>query len=165
MPPSVAPVTPSTQPSWLVGFGLSLPLYEGGAQRHRENKSAWEIKKLERQKQELESQLELRLRMQLQQVAAAFSRIALAQVATEAAQESLSSVQRAYAEGQVPVSQLIDAQQGSLQADLASANATYQYVLEFLRAERAVGRFFFLMDKSEQRATVERAHEFLGVAK
>lgn len=162
LPANVTPVTPSNQPTWLVGLALSLPLYEGGAQRHREHQLAWQMSQLTQQRQELEGQVELHLRSQLQRVAAAFSRIALAQVASRAAKESLASVQRAYAEGQVPVSQLIDAQQGALLADLATAQATYQYVLELLRTERSAGFYYFLLSESEQHAAQKRAQSFLG---
>ena len=155
LPPGVTPTEPITHPTWGLNLGLSLPLFEGAARFHRLRQGAIEVEQLELRRQALEAQLELQLRSQLQQVGAGVARIELARVAQGAAHESLASAQDAYAEGQVPISQLIDAQQGALLADLASAQARYRAILEVLLAERAVGSFSFLMSEAERRATLD----------
>ena len=56
--------------------------------------------------------------------------------------------------------QLLDAQNNYLQAQLASANATYNYLQSSMQLERSLGLFFLLQDESERTAFIQRFLEF-----
>ena len=56
---------------------------------------------------------------------------------------------------------LIDAQNAALQTELSAENAAYQFVVDFLLVERAIGTFYFLESPSERTAFFDRLLIFL----
>ena len=56
--------------------------------------------------------------------------------------------------------QLLDAQNNYLQAQLASANANYNYLQGAMQLERSLGLFFLLQDEIERKVFIERFLEF-----
>ncbi|MEL7063781.1 MAG: TolC family protein, partial [Bacteroidota bacterium] len=85
----------------------------------------------------------------------------LAEKAAEAATENLRIAQDGYKEGIVPVAQLIDAQQATLQTQILASNAIYSFLLDFLIVERAIGFYYFLETPESQTAFLERLDEYL----
>ena len=57
--------------------------------------------------------------------------------------------------------QLLDAQNNYLQAQLASANAAYNYLLSSMLLERSLGLFFLLEEEEEREAFAQRFLEFM----
>ncbi|MEO0640320.1 MAG: TolC family protein, partial [Bacteroidota bacterium] len=120
-----------------------------------------DLARLRNQEKDLQNQLELRIRSSLQQVGASFAEIGLAEKAAEAATENLRIAQDGYKEGIVPVAQLIDAQQATLQTQILASNAIYSFLLDFLIVERAIGFYYFLETPESQTAFLERLDEYL----
>ena len=89
------------------------------------------------------------------------SNIELSKVFEETAKEALDLTQTSYANGAVNIVQLLDAQNNYLQAQLASANATYNYLQSSMQLERSLGLFFLLQDETERQAFAQRFFEFL----
>ena len=90
------------------------------------------------------------------------SNIELSRVSEETARESLELTQTAYSNGAVTVVQLIDAQNNYLQAQLASSNAVYNFLLNGLQLERFLGHYFFLKSDAENAAFQSRYDAFLS---
>ena len=67
-----------------------------------------------------------------------------------------------YANGAVNIVQLLDAQNNYLQAQLASANATYNYLLSSMQLERYLGNFFLLQTESEREEFISRFLEYIN---
>lgn len=88
------------------------------------------------------------------------SNIQLSKVFEDTAKEALDLTQTSYANGAVNIVQLLDAQNNYLQAQLASANATYNYLQSSMQLERSLGLFFLLQDESERTAFIQRFLEF-----
>lgn len=87
--------------------------------------------------------------------------IEISKVSEEAARESLDLTQNAYAEGAVPLIQLIDAQTNYLQTQLASATANYNYLLTSMQLERAIGYFFLMNTEASNQDFIRRVNEFI----
>ncbi len=90
------------------------------------------------------------------------SNIELSRVSEETARESLELTQTAYSNGAVTVVELIDAQNNYLQAQLASSNAVYNFLLNALQLERFLGHYFFMKSDAENAAFQSRYDAFLS---
>ncbi|MEL6625159.1 MAG: TolC family protein [Bacteroidota bacterium] len=163
IPPQFADVLPEpiTSPTWSVGVGLNIPVFQGRARNANKQQATIDLARLRNQEKDLQNQLELRIRSSLQQVGASFAEIGLAEKAAEAATENLRIAQDGYKEGIVPVAQLIDAQQATLQTQILASNAIYSFLLDFLIVERAIGFYYFLETPESQTAFLERLDEYL----
>ena len=75
----------------------------------------------------------------------------ISKVSAEAAFESLELTQAAYYSGAVSITSLIDAQQAYIRAQQEQANATYNYLINFLQMERIISYFFMLHTEEENR--------------
>jgi outer membrane protein TolC len=60
----------------------------------------------------------------------------------------------------VSIIDLLDAQNASLIADEAASNAVYDFLIDFIDVERAVGRFYFLASPEERQQLFDRADNF-----
>ena len=74
------------------------------------------------------------------------------QTATKAASDNYVLVQDSYSQGVVSVTNLVDAQNAKLQTELGAANASYQFILDFLEVERAMGSYYLLNSEGERTA-------------
>jgi len=81
-------------------------------------------------------------------------------VAEAAAEESLDLVQTSYREGAVNIIQLIDAQNNYLQAQLANAGATYNFLITAIQLERFIGYNFLLHTEAENLDFRNRFQQF-----
>lgn len=88
--------------------------------------------------------------------------IELSKVSEATAKEALGLNQVAYSNGAVNFVQLLDAQNNYLNAQLASANATYNFLINSLRLERFLGNYFLLNSAEENQAFQQRFFEFLN---
>ena len=71
--------------------------------------------------------------------------IGLAREGADAAGNNLELVSDAYSQGLVSIIDLIDAQNAALVADLSAATAVYDFLVDWVEVERAVGRFSLFM--------------------
>jgi outer membrane protein TolC len=86
--------------------------------------------------------------------------IELSKIFEETAEEALDLTQTSYANGAVNIVQLLDAQNNYIQAQLASSNATYNYLLSSMELERALGTFFLLQTEEERQEFITRFLEY-----
>ncbi len=78
-----------------------------------------------------------------------FASIRLSREAAEAAANNLELTIDGYSRGVVSILDLIDAQNAALASDLGAANAVYEFLIDLMDVERAVGRYSFFMDDAE----------------
>lgn len=146
--------------NWSIGLNLSFALFTGGEKAAVRVKAQKELEQLSFQKQAVTDKLEQRIRSALHLAGASFAGINQARKAAEAANKSLQVVQDAYTLGAVSILHLLDAQNQSFNADQAAANATYDFLLDLMEVERAIGRFDFFMGVDERNACHERMQNF-----
>lgn len=135
---------------WNIGLQVSFPLFSGGEKVAEHKKVKIELSRMETERQMLAEILEQRIRTAIRLVGTAGARIILSRKSATAAAKTLELVTDAYSRGAVSILDLIDAQNASLAADRARANAGYDFLLEVYRQQRAVNRLDFLTKFEQQ---------------
>lgn len=141
--------------NWTLGMNASLPLFTGGDRRARRRQEELTLIALRLQRDAVAEQVEQRIRSAMHLVGASYAAIGLTRDAARAAQLNLDLVTDSYSRGAVSILALLDAQNASVSANAASANAVYDFLIDLLEAQRAVGSYSFL-DTDEQRAQFEQ---------
>ena len=138
--------------SWSVAIQGSLPLFAGGARRAEVIRAEETLARLELEREALAERLEQRIRAQLHQTRASFAGIRLSNQAAAAARKTLDVVTDSYTRGAADILDLLDAQSAALTADLAAADALYQFFIDLIELERAINRLDFFTSPEEDEA-------------
>jgi outer membrane protein TolC len=133
--------------SWSVAVTASWPLFTSGALDARLSRERWTLIQLERQRAFVEEQLEARTRAALHRASGTYPAVELSADAQGAANENLELVTDAYGRGAVSVTDLIDAQNAALAAELRAADARYAYLIDVVDVLRSTGDFSLLLDR------------------
>ncbi len=151
---------PEILPKWNTAIGLQLPVFQGN--RRNKEKQQTEIQILQTQDNlfDLRNRLELQVRSNLETARASFSNLILSTEAAQASRKNFEISQNSYQQGLLNVTSLIDAQNATLQSDLNVTTAKYQFLLDFMNIERAIGKYYFLLPTSEQEAFFQRYIQF-----
>jgi outer membrane protein TolC/ABC-type uncharacterized transport system substrate-binding protein len=131
--------------TWDVGIQLSYPLVTGGGRLAERWRARDELRRLELERRAAAERIEQRVRTAAHLSGASFAGIRQAVDAAAAASSNLELVSDAYSRGAVSAIDLLDAQNAHIVADQASANAVYDFLLDLIDLQRAVGRFDVLM--------------------
>lgn len=160
-PPSIPLSFPSAQDlNWNVGVQLALPLFTG-LNRIAENEQARvELDRLALERDAAQLAISQRIRSAMHVAGASHAGIEQARTAAEAARKNLELVTDAYRSGAVSIITLIDAQNSALISEQAAANAVYDFMLDLMNVERAVGQFHFFRTEPERQAYFNRLEEF-----
>jgi outer membrane protein TolC len=142
--------------AWNVTLQASLPLFTGGARRAEYARNRYGLRQLEAQRESAADAVEARTRAALHRTASSYPSIELSQDAAAAARENLTMVRDAYAKGALSVTDLVDAQDASLEAELAAAEAKYTFLIDFIAVLRATGSFDMLLDPASRQSWFER---------
>jgi outer membrane protein len=135
---------------WLVGFSLNFPLYEGGGKVSRQRRA---FQTLMGQKLELKNLAELveeAIRVNINKATGSYAAIGYAQNSAKAANKNLELVTEQYSRGTTNIVDLLDAQNQALIADLTTANAIYDFLIDVIAVQRAIGRYDFMMPENEK---------------
>jgi outer membrane protein TolC/ABC-type uncharacterized transport system substrate-binding protein len=158
-------VSQADDTDWNVALSLTFPLFAGGA-KDAERVRAWE--ELSRQRLDRRStaeKIEERIRSALHLTSASYPSITLSRNAAETGRKNLELVTDSYSRGVVSIIDLIDAQNAALVADQGAANAVYDFLIDLMNVQRAIGRFDFFASAKEREAWFERLETFLREAK
>jgi outer membrane protein TolC len=139
---------------WNLSLGLSLPLWEGGARPAETRAYRETLKSLRLARRATVQQVEQRIRNAVHQSVSAYTSIELLTLAAEASKKNFDLVADAYSRGTVQLIDLLDAQTTYLQAEQNAANANYQFLLDLMELERALGRFTFFAPPAERAAWI-----------
>ncbi len=145
---------------YTVGLSVSLPIFNQNKQNLNKQIASIQKEQLEISQDNVRLSIEKNINDAVLELVNQISNIQLSKVFEESAKEALDLTQTSYANGAVNIVQLIDAQNNYLQAQLASANATYNYLQSSMQLERSLGLFFLLQDNTEREAFVQRFLEF-----
>ena len=145
---------------WNVGVFLSLPLLEGGARIAETHRATEETYSLIRAREAAAQRVDQDVREAVFLVASSRLTIDLARKAAEAARLNLELVADNYTLGMVSLVDLLDAQTNAVNTDLAAANAVNDYLIDLMRAERAVGQFTFFVPEEKRGAWIEELESY-----
>src|SRR5258707_10614253 len=140
-----SPLTPNNT-AWSVGIQATIPIFSGGALRARLSESKHQLRQLDAQRAATLDAVDARARSVLALIPSSYPAIALSREAAAAARENYIKVADAYARGVVSITDLISAQDASLSADLAQAQASFTFLTDFTDALRVSNSFDVLLD-------------------
>lgn len=145
---------------WNVGLNLTLPLFTGGARSAELQRTSEELARLHTERKALANRIEQRIRSALQRARASHTSIRLSRQGASAARKNLALVTDAYSRGVVSIIELIDAQNAALVADRVAANAVYDYFVDLMEVQRAIGRFDFFLEPEQRQDWFRRLENF-----
>ena len=125
---------------------LSLPLYSGGERRAEVAQQLNTLYQLRYQQASVEVSIKQRVRSAFNQLSASFPGIGLSESALVAAKRNYEMVRDSYERGTVSIVDFLDAQNQVFAAERSSANATYDYLEDYIRYQRSIGYFFYFDD-------------------
>jgi len=146
---------------WTVSLTASWSIFTGGAHKKDLAQSRYKLQRLMLEEKKLRNQFHLNVRSSLETAAVSAREIDLSQRGLAAALKNFEIVQAGYAEGRNSVTDLIDAQNAKVSSERAAASAKYQFVLDFLEMERAMGRFHFLDTPDQKERFLARLTEYM----
>jgi outer membrane protein TolC len=146
--------------SWSVSLQATIPLFSGRRRTAELAQARDDLRAAEADRLATADSVEARTRSALHRTASSWPAIALAGQAAAAARENLRMVTDAYARGIVTVTDLIDAQDTALDADLAAADAKYGFLVDFVTVLRAMSEFDVLLDPGLREAWLDRVDQW-----
>ncbi|MDH3728445.1 MAG: TolC family protein, partial [Myxococcales bacterium] len=149
---------------WDIGLFLAIPLSRGGSKVAEMRQAGILIERLTGEFARIEQDIDTGVRTELYNAGAALASVGLTRKAAVAAANNLVLVTDLYRRGKVDIITLVDAQTQSLVADLAAANAVYDYVLALLFVNREAGHFRNLDTPEAQQDFSRRLNKFVMTA-
>ena len=150
--------------TWDVGAYAAIPLSRGGTGVAEMREARRLTERLGAEYDRVEQFIDTGVRTELYNTSAALASVTLTRKAAEAARNNLELVVDLYRRGKVDIITLIDAQTQSLVADLAAADAAYDYMLALLFVNREISHFRNLDDEEARRNFERRLNEFVLAA-
>ena len=132
--------------AWFVGIQATLPIFSGGALEAKLSESRHQLRQLDTQRDATVDAVDARARSVLARITSSYPAIALSREAAAAARENYTKVADAYARGVVSITDLISAQDASLNAELSQAQATFTFLIDFADTLRVSNSFDVLLD-------------------
>ncbi len=132
--------------AWFVGIQAKLPIFSGGALEAKLSESKHQLRQLDAQRDATVDAVDARAQSVLARLPSSYPAIALARQAAAAAHENYTKVADAYARGVVSITDLISAQDASLNAELSQAQATFTFLADFADTLRVSNSFDVLLD-------------------
>jgi len=146
--------------NWNVALNLSFPLFDGGSKYAEKRKAREELKQLQLQYDAIAEKIEQRILSSLYSVGASFAAIRELKISAEAAAKSLKVVQDAYSRGAVSILDLLDAQNVALVSEQLAENAVFDFTVDLMSAERAVGKFYLQLSEEEAENYLQRLEAY-----
>jgi outer membrane protein TolC len=150
--------------TWAVGAYAAIPLSRGGTGVAEMREAARLAERASAELALVEQLIDRGVRTELYNAGAALASVTLTRNAAEAARRNLDLVVDLYQRGKVDIIRVTDAQTQSLIANLAAANAAYDYVLALLFVNREISHFRNLDDEEAKRDFARRLNEFVLAA-
>ncbi len=147
--------------SWSIALSASWPLFSSGALRAQLNRDRYSLKQLERSRAAVAQQLETRTLVALHRASGTYPSLEFSSEAAQAASENLELVTDAYSTGAVSVTDLIDAQNAALAADLRAVDARYAYLIDAVDVLRATGSFVLLVEPRSAEAWFQEVESYI----
>jgi len=133
--------------NWQAGIKLTLPLYEGGAKKARKERTQLQLQQLNAKYLDQIENIKGNIWADMHAMKASYPSIELSKEAAIAAEKSFELIRENYAKGTRAMTDLLISQNAKLDADSASANAVYQFLIDFTKLQRDIGSFDFFLNR------------------
>ena len=158
-------VTGLDDTDWQVGVFARLPLFEGGRKSAALGRNREELLQLQTSRNNSENLINQRILRALNSTRASYPSIRLSRDAQDAAKNNLQLVTDSYVQGIKSIIDLLDAQNQALNAELAAANAVYDFLIDLMGLQRAMGTYVTFMPTDAKEEWMSRFKEFARVNK
>ncbi|MEJ2196202.1 MAG: TolC family protein [Ignavibacteriaceae bacterium] len=145
---------------WSVGLNLSLPLFEGLGRFAEVQQASIEIKKLQLEKSSLKNRIEQTVRSALHKSGASYAGMGQAKISAGSSLKNLEIVRNLYSQGLASITDLIDAQNASLIAELLATSAQFNFLIDLMNVQRAIGEFIYTYSIDERDDFVRRLNNY-----
>jgi len=145
---------------YVASIGLTFPLFQGGNKSATALKAREELRQIQIERTAAAQQVDQRVRTALYQTGASFPSIRLSRKAAESARKNLDLVVDQYSRGAVDIIKLLNSQNAAIAANEAAANAVYDFLIDLMGVQRAVGQMSFFQSSEERTAWFERLKSF-----
>lgn len=135
--------------SWSAGVSLSYPIFSGFSRRVNKQRSQVQLDQLNLSNTSLDQGLELSIRAGTVSLLSATTNLTYSKQSAESAAQNFQLVQSNYKAGKVNITQVIDAQQAALSAQLVAALSVYEYIAANLQLEYGLGFFSMFLTENE----------------
>jgi len=150
---------------WQVGVFARLPLFEGGRKIGALNRNRQELARLKTDRRAVAERIGQDMLRALNRTRASYPGISLSREAADAANRNLVLITDSYVQGIKSIIDLLDAQNQALVADQAAANAVYNFLIDLMGVQRAMGEFIIFQPEEERKAWRQRAEQYLQLPK
>jgi len=133
--------------NWQAVVKLSLPLYEGGAKNARKQRTQLQLQQLQAKYLDQIEDIKRNIWEDMHAIKASYPSIELTKQAAQLAQKSFELISANYAKGTRAMTELLISQNAKLAADSASANAVYQFLIDFTKLQRDIASFDFFLNR------------------
>ncbi len=145
---------------YVASIGLTFPLFQGGHKTATALRVRKELREVQLERTATIQRVEERVRAALYQTGASFPSIRLSRKAAESAGKTLDLVLDQYSRGTVDIIKLLNSQHAAVTAHEAAANAVYDFLIDLMRVQRAVGHMSFFESPEERAAWFQRLKTF-----
>jgi outer membrane protein TolC len=146
---------------WQIGVFARLPLFEGGRKSGALNRIRKEVARLKVERRASADRVAQDILSALNKTRASYPGISLSREAADAARRNLQLITDSYVQGIKSIIDLLDAQNQALTADQAAANSVYNFLIDLMGVQRAMGEFVIFLPEQERKAWRERAEVYL----
>ena len=146
---------------WQVGVYARLPLFEGGRKSAALSRTQEELARLKIDRQATAERVGQDMLRALNRTRSSYPGISLSREAADSANRNLTLITDSYVQGIKSIIDLLDAQNQSLAADQAAANAVYNFLIDLMGVQRAMGSFILFRPENERKAWLQRAEQFI----
>jgi len=147
--------------NWNVGVEVRLPLWTSGARVADRRQATEELALLRVRREALGQRIEQRIRSALHRTGASYAAIRQRRAAADASRKNLQLVVDSYSQGTMSILDLIDAQTSAFRSESLAADAVYEFFIQLMGVERAIGRFYFFASQEEIDAIGDRFDRYL----
>ena len=144
-----------------VGVNVSVPIFNRNQNNINRQSAIIQREQLKLNEENTNRTIERDVRDIVLDLVNQIANIELSAVSEASARESLDLIRSAYSSGSATLVQVLDAQNNLVQAQLARANANYNYLLTMLVLERYIGYYFLLHTEEENATFQDRFFEYM----
>ena len=148
---------------WNVGVYARIPLFEGGKKVSEAARLEQEVARLRINRSSQAEFIVQNVLKAINRTRASYPSITLSRQAADAAKQNLELVTDSYVQGIKTIIDLLDAQNQSLSAELDAANAVYNFLIDYMGVQRAIGEFVTFMPEQDRQLWMERVRTALGI--
>ncbi len=146
---------------WRAFVVAELPLFEGWRRPNQINRERSELDRLVRTQIQATQIIEQNTRNAIFAMESSLPSIRLTRIALDRAEKNLDLVRDRYIEGTVDVTDLIDAQQQTLQVQRSAAETMYTYLGDLYNYQRAISWFEVEQSDADRQLYLEQLRQFI----